>query len=86
MASYVVGWFLGKFKRRNNTRGVRLAVERLEERAVPTLLGNQLFPSDNPWNQQITSAPVAANSSAILNNIITKYGNGQLHPDFGQDY
>jgi hypothetical protein len=50
-----------------------------------TLLGNQLFPSDNPWNQQITSAPVASNSTAIFNNIINLYGNGRFHPDFGQD-
>jgi hypothetical protein len=63
-----------------------LWIEELENRTVPTLLGQQLFPSDNPWNQQITSAPVAANSAAILNNIITTYGDGRLHPDFGQDY
>jgi hypothetical protein len=62
-----------------------LQVEELEARLVPTLLGNQLFPSNNPWNQQITNAPVAAGSAAIMNNILTTYGNGQLHPDFGQD-
>ena len=38
------------------------ALERLEERTVPALLGQQLFPADNPWNQQITTAPVAANT------------------------
>lgn len=43
-----------------------------------------LFPPDHPWNQRITSAPVAPNSAAIMNNIITRYGNGALHPDFGQ--
>jgi hypothetical protein len=63
-----------------------LRLETLEDRTVPTLLGNQLFPSDNPWNQQITNAPVAATSAAIMNNIISLYGNGHLHPDFGQDY
>jgi hypothetical protein len=52
---------------------------------VPTLLGQQLFPSDNPWNQQITNAPVAANSAAVMNNIVALYGNGHFHPDFGQD-
>src|SRR5262245_4542008 len=66
-------------------RTVRLFVDQLEDRTVPTLLGKQLFPSDNPWNQQIASAPVAANSDAIINNIVTKYGDGRLHPDFGQD-
>jgi hypothetical protein len=57
----------------------------LERRLVPSLLGQRLFPSDNPWNQQITNAPVAANSAAIMNNIINLYGDGRLHPDFGQD-
>ena len=35
-------------------------LEELEGRDVPSLLGNQLFPADNPWNQKITNAPVAA--------------------------
>src|SRR6516165_6298487 len=65
--------------------GRQLLVEELERRLVPSLLGQQLFPADNPWNQQITNAPVAANSAAIMNNIIGTYGNGRLHPDFGQD-
>src|SRR5438552_3213268 len=63
-----------------------LHMEELEDRTVPTLLGQQLFPADNPWNQQITSAPVASNSAAIISNITTHYGDGRLHPDFGQDY
>lgn len=63
-----------------------LQVELLEDRTVPTMLGQQLFPTDHPWNQPITTAPVAANSAAILNNIISNYGDGRLHPDFGQDY
>src|SRR5262245_29458559 len=67
-------------------RRVALHCEGLEDRAVPTLLGNQVFPTSNPWNQKISAAPVAANSTAILNNIISHYGDGRLHPDFGQDY
>ncbi|HEV8062096.1 MAG TPA: IPT/TIG domain-containing protein, partial [Gemmataceae bacterium] len=63
----------------------RLQLEVLEDRLVPTLLGNALFPADNPWNQNIANAPVAANSAGIMNAIIGAYGNGQLHPDFGQD-
>jgi hypothetical protein len=47
-----------------------------------SMLGTALFPADNPWNQRIDQAPVAANSAAILGNI----GTGSLHPDFGQDY
>src|ERR1051326_2145434 len=50
------------------------------------LLGSNLFPTNNPWNQNISQAPLATNSAAIMNSIITKYGNGRLHPDFGQDY
>jgi IPT/TIG domain len=65
---------------------LHLQLEQLEDRTVPTLLGQQLFPSENPWNQPITSAPLAANSTAIMNNIISHYGDGRLHPDFGQDY
>ncbi len=67
-------------------RGPRFQIEELETRLVPSLLGQQLFPSDNPWNERITNAPVAANSTSIINNIITHYGDGRLHPDFGQDY
>jgi len=63
-----------------------LRVEQLEGRALLTLLGQSLFPADNPWNQRIDQAPVAANSAAIMSSIIDAYGNGRLHPDFGQDY
>jgi hypothetical protein len=65
---------------------VTLRLLELEDRTVPALLNNALFPADNPWNQRITTAPVAANSAAVMNNITTVYGNGRLHPDFGQDY
>jgi hypothetical protein len=65
--------------------GRAAAIEVLEERRLLTLLGQQLFPLDNAWNQQITNAPVAANSPAIINNITTLYSDGRFHPDFGQD-
>jgi IPT/TIG domain len=59
------------------------SVETLEDRVLMSLLGQQLFPSDNPWNQKIASAPVAPNSAAIINNIISLNGsNGLLHPEF----
>src|SRR6516225_8942725 len=58
----------------------RLFLEELEWRIAPSLAGNQLFPADNPWNQRITSAPVAANSSTLVNSI----GAGShVHADFG---
>lgn len=50
--------------------------------ASATLLGSSLFPTNNPWNQNISQAPVATNSAAI----ISKIGNSRFHPDFGQDY
>src|SRR6516164_749850 len=71
--------------RRTTTRtarrhGARPRLDQLEPRVVPTILGNQLFPSDNPWNEQITNAPVAANSATLVNSI----GVGSsLHADFG---
>ena len=49
-----------------------LCLERLEDRTAPALLGNQLFPADNPWNQVIAAAPVAANSAAVMNNLTGK--------------
>jgi len=38
------------------------------------------FPAGNPWNQDISSAPVDPNSAAIINFIGSGIG---LHPDFG---
>ena len=46
-----------------------LEVEELEMRLVPTLVGQHIFPLDNPWNQNIANAPVAANSAAIIAHI-----------------
>lgn len=73
-------------KNRLRPHRAQLAMERLEDRMAPALLGNQLYPSDHPWNQRITDAPVASNSSAIINDIVADFGNGRLHPDFGQLY
>jgi hypothetical protein len=71
--------------RRKSQRRLFLGVEKLEDRSLLALLGQELFPADNAWNQNIASAPVASNSAAIINNILTNYGDGRLHPDFGQD-
>jgi hypothetical protein len=58
------------------------SVETLEDRVTMSLLGQQLFPLDNPWNQKIANAPVASNSAAIINNIISLNGSdGLLHPE-----
>ena len=42
--------------------------------------GRQLFPPDNWWNQNISQAPVDANSSTFITFIGTTRA---LHPDFG---
>jgi hypothetical protein len=68
------------------SRSKSLRVEQLEDRALLSLLGQSLFPADNPWNQRVDQAPVASNSAAIMSSIVGKYGDGRLHPDFGQDY
>jgi hypothetical protein len=67
---------------RRPLRRSSLIVEELEERVVPSLLGQQLFPADYPWNQNISNAPVAANSAAIISHIGSSIG---IHPDWGND-
>jgi hypothetical protein len=48
-----------------------------------SLHGRQLFPPDNPWNQDISNEPVDPNSA----NLIASIGNDNaLHPDFGTTY
>ena len=63
----------------------RWTLEELDARLVPTYLGNQIFPLDNPWNQNVAGAPVAANSAAIISAIVARHNNTApgLHPDFG---
>jgi hypothetical protein len=59
-----------------------LGIEELEGKRLLTLLGQQIFPADNPWNQNISNAPVAANSAAIISHIGASI---HLHPDWGED-
>lgn len=49
---------------------------------LASLLGYQLYSSNNAWNQNITNAPVAANSTAIISLI---GGSVHVHPDWGED-
>jgi hypothetical protein len=67
---------------RHNAWRALLGAEELEPRVVPTLLGQQLFPSDYAWNQNIHDAPVAANSAAIISHIDPAI---TVHPDWGWD-
>ena len=48
-----------------------------------SLHGKQLFPPDNPWNQDISSAPLDPNSDNLIASIGNNVG---LHPDFGTVY
>jgi hypothetical protein len=48
--------------------------------AGASLNGARLFPADNLWNQDISTASVDPNSAAIINFIGPSIG---LHPDFG---
>jgi hypothetical protein len=43
------------------------------------LHGRRPFPDDNPWNQDVSAAPVDPNSATL----ITSCGIRNLHPDFG---
>jgi hypothetical protein len=54
--------------------------------SVPIVSGCQIFPSDNPWNTDISNYPLDPNSAIYINTILND-GSGQtnLHPDFGQD-
>jgi hypothetical protein len=48
-----------------------------------SLHGKQIFPADNPWNQEISNAPVDPNSNQIIASIDA---DARLHPDFGTVY
>jgi len=73
---------LNRMERPRRIRRSALQVEQLEDRVTPTLLGQQLFPVDYPWNQNISNAPVAANSAAVIAHIGASV---RLHPDWGAD-
>jgi hypothetical protein len=48
-----------------------------------SLHGRQLFPSDNPWNQDVSGLTVDPNSANLIASIGLNTG---LHPDFGTVY
>ena len=48
--------------------------------ANASLRGKRIFPSDNPWNQDISAAPVDPNSAKLIASIGL---DTTLHPDFG---
>jgi hypothetical protein len=52
--------------------------------APPTIGPCQIFPADNPWNLDVSSAPVDPNSANYIANINAN-GDDNLHADFGSD-
>jgi hypothetical protein len=51
--------------------------------ASTDLGGRQIFPSDNPWNASVVTAPVDPNSATL---IASCGASSPLHPDFGTVY
>lgn len=56
---------------------------KIELGANKSLAGRLLFPSDDPWNTDISKEPVDPNSDALVASIGLKK---PLHPDFGTTY
>jgi hypothetical protein len=50
---------------------------------LPVVGGCQVFPASNPWNTDISNAPLDANSAGYMAAIAALGGNEKLHPDFG---
>lgn len=50
----------------------------------PHIGGCAVFPADNPWNQEIASAPLHPLSAQIIARI-QSIGSDALHPDFGEN-
>ncbi len=70
--------------RRHWTTFAAPRLEPLEDRRMLSLLGQQIFPADYPWNQDISNAPVAANSASIIAHI-SGSSPPHVHPDWGDD-
>jgi hypothetical protein len=50
---------------------------------VPEVGGCSVFPSDNPWNQDISELPVHPNSAAFVASVGE---DAHMHPDFGTEW
>ena len=49
----------------------------------PTIAGCPVFPSNNPWNEDVSKLPVRSDSAAMINAISATGGKTMLHADFG---
>jgi hypothetical protein len=52
---------------------------------APIIGGCSVFPSNNPWNTDVSAYPVHANSANYINNILAGSGTDKVHPDFGSN-
>jgi hypothetical protein len=50
------------------------------QKPCPSLAGIRILPADNPWNEDVSRAPVDPNSDALIASIGLR---SKLHPDFG---
>ena len=66
--------------RSKNDTNERKAPNAILGKVGESLLGVQIFPSDNPWNTDISTAPVDPDSDQLIASIGADRG---LHPDFG---
>src|SRR6201987_1637679 len=66
----------------NGTGGGNLACSGMSTGQGASLNGFVPFTSSNPWNTDISSAPVDPNSSSIITNWV---GSVNVHPDWGND-
>ena len=53
--------------------------------AGTTFEGCPVFPDSNPWNKDISKAPVHPNSADFIKSISNSDGKRFLHADFGED-
>jgi len=51
----------------------------------PTIAGCPVFPSNNPWNEDVSKLPVRSDSAAMIAAISATGGKMMLHADFGGD-
>lgn len=53
--------------------------------SLPMIGGCQVFPADNPWNKDISKAPLHPNSAQYMARMAALGGNQKLHADFGSN-
>jgi hypothetical protein len=59
----------------------------MRDAGAPTLGGCPMFPTDNPWNRDVSNDPVDPNSTNYIDHILNNRNDDtdKLHADFGED-